>query len=118
MAKLTLRTKSITTKVSEEEYAGLERLAGVSGQSISEWCREVLLERANGHNTNGQEPTVLAELLALRTILLNLFYALSRGEEITGGEMQEIIARADSDKLTKARERLQGSVAGKPEASA
>jgi hypothetical protein len=116
MVKPALRTKSITAKVTEEECASLEKLAAASGQTVSEWCREVLLERVSG--TDGQEPMVLAEVLALRTILLNLFYALGRGEEITGKEMQEIIARADAEKLTKARERLEGAVAGKPEASA
>jgi hypothetical protein len=118
MVKPALRTKSITAKVTEEEWASLERLAAASGQSMNEWCRGVLLERVNGHVSEGREPVVLAEVLALRTILLNLFYALSRGEEITGEEMQEIIARADAEKLTKARARLQGAVADKPEASA
>jgi hypothetical protein len=36
-----LRTKSISTKVTDEEYAQMEALAG--GQTISEWARDVLL---------------------------------------------------------------------------
>ncbi|HEY6272298.1 MAG TPA: hypothetical protein VIX19_09925 [Terriglobales bacterium] len=83
---------------------------------MSEWCRDVLLKRAKGQTA--REPVTLAELLALRTILLNLFYALSRGEEITREEMQEIIARADSEKLKKAFERLEETVAVRAEAPA
>jgi len=41
--KPTFRTKSITSKVTEEEYARLEELAAASGQSMSEWAREVLV---------------------------------------------------------------------------
>jgi hypothetical protein len=47
-------------------------------------------------------------VLALRTILLNLFYALSRGERMTAEQMQQVIERADADKLKKAADRLRG----------
>ena len=38
----TLRTKSISTKVTDEEYVQFEALAGE--QTISEWTRSVLLK--------------------------------------------------------------------------
>jgi hypothetical protein len=44
--KPVFRRKSIGTKVSEEEYAKLETLAG--GRALSEWVREVLLREVNG----------------------------------------------------------------------
>ena len=39
MVKPSLRTKSIGTKVSEEEYAQLERAAHTEGKTLGEWCR-------------------------------------------------------------------------------
>ena len=60
-----LRTKSISTKVTDEEYAQFEALAGE--QTISEWARDVLLKATK---PNAGEQAVLAEVLALRTILL------------------------------------------------
>ena len=96
-----LRTKSISTKVTDEEYAQMEALAG--GQTISEWARDVLLKPAK---PNVGEHTILAEVLALRTILLNALYRLSQGETLSGEEMQRLIERADQDKLRKAQERL------------
>ena len=96
-----LRTKSISTKVTDEEYAQMEALAG--GQTISEWAREVLLRAAK---PNATEHTILSEVLALRTILLNALYKLTQGEALSAEEMQRLIDRADSDKLKKARERL------------
>lgn len=97
----TLRTKSISTKVSEEEYVQFEKLAG--GQTISEWTRDVLLKAAT---QNINEQIVLAEVIALRTILLNAFYKQAQGETLTADEMQRLIERADQDKSRKAQERL------------
>ena len=48
----------------------------------------------------------MAELSALRAILLNLLFQLANGQMLTGEEMQRLIDRADSDKLKTARDRL------------
>jgi hypothetical protein len=90
--------------VSEEEYARLEALAG--GRAMSEWVREVLLRELDGSQPRPAEETVLAEVLALRTILLNAFYRLAEGEKLTAEELQSFIDRADANKVQKATERL------------
>lgn len=102
-----LRTKSISTKVTDEEYAQLEVLAG--RQTISEWARDVLLKAAK---PNPADQAILAELVALRTILLNALYKLAQGENLTAEEMQRLIERADQDKLRKAQERLAATAGG------
>jgi hypothetical protein len=104
MAKPVFRRKSIGTKVSEEEYAKLEALAG--GRALGEWVREVLLRELDGGQARPAEETVLAEVLALRTILLNAFYRLAQGEKLTEEGMQAIIDHADASKVQKAAERL------------
>lgn len=98
----TLRTKSVSTKVTEEEYAKFEALAGE--QTISEWARDVLSKAVKPHTC---EQTILAEVLALRTALLNLFFKLANSERITEDEMQRIIELAEADKLKKALLRIQ-----------
>jgi len=102
-----LRTKSISTKVTDEEYAQFEALAG--GLTISEWAREVLLKATK---PNAGEQTLLAEVLALRTILLNVHFAVSQGQTLTTEDMQRLIERADQDKLSKARQRLAEAATG------
>jgi len=102
-----LRTKSISTKVTDEEYAQFEALAGE--QTISEWARDVLLKATK---PNAGEQTVLAEVLALRTILLNIHFAVSQGRTLTAEEMQQLIERADQNKLSKARQRLAEAATG------
>ena len=108
-----LRTRSAGAKVTEKEYAEIEKLAASRGLNVGEWCRETLLARVNG-----QEPRVatdcagtsqvalMAELVTLRAILLNVLFKLAKGQPLTAQEMQRLVDRADSDKLRKARERL------------
>ena len=120
MVKLNLRTKSVGTKVSEDEYAQLERAAKTSAKTVGEWCREVMLTSANGQSvkptgTGDEFHALMAEVVALRAILLNVLFKQANGEPLTAEDMQRLIDRADSDKLRKARERLErasGSKAG------
>ncbi|MGA3197054.1 MAG: hypothetical protein ABSD39_18820 [Terriglobales bacterium] len=111
MVKPPLRTKTLGTKVSEEEFAQLEAAASERGLTLSEWCRETLLASVNGQgeksaDSGRTDQALMAELVALRAILLNVLFKLANGEKPTAEEMQRLIDRADSDKLKKARERL------------
>ncbi len=81
--KPTFRTKSITSKVTEEEYARLEAMAAASGQSMSEWVREVLVGHQERSAAESHEEVLLAEVLGLRTILLNLLFKVAKGEPMT-----------------------------------
>ena len=84
------RSKSISTKVTEEEYAQFEILAG--DQTISEWVREVLLTAAE---PSPAEQTIVAELLALRMILMNIRSSIANREQLTSTAMDDIIKLAD-----------------------
>ena len=95
------RTKSIGTKVTPEEYARIQTLAGE--QPVSEWVRTALLKAAE---PAAADATVLAEVLALRTILLNLHFHLCSGVAVTAETMQRLIERADQDKHQHAEARL------------
>lgn len=101
-----LRNRTVGCKMSDSEYEKLAAVAEQDGMTLGEWVREVLLERMEGRKPSVIEETVLAETLALRTILLNAFYKLAQGEKLTGDEMQAIIDRADTGKAAKASERL------------
>jgi hypothetical protein len=95
------RTKGLSTKLTDVEYAALEALAG--SQPIGAWAREQLLAvRAR----RPIEETVVGEIVALRTIVLNMQFAHLRGDQLTAEDVQKLIDRADHDKLRKARTRL------------
>ena len=42
-----LRGRSLGTRLSEAEYAQCEKSAARRGQTLSEWCRQVLLDAAD-----------------------------------------------------------------------
>jgi hypothetical protein len=93
--------------MTEAECERLIAVAEHAGLTLSEWCRETLLQHADdrpAHDT--REAITLAEVIALRTILLNAFYKLAQGEALTPDEMRRLIDRADQDKFRKAQERL------------
>ena len=57
--------------------------------------RDVLLSTAT---PRPPDQVLLAEILALRTIVLNLHFALAAGETATADAMRRLIERADEDK--------------------
>ena len=110
------RTKSVGAKVTEEEYAGLEKLAAARNLTLGEWCREVLLARLNPVPPSPVEEILLAEILGTRMIVLNMVYAVANGEKLSGEEMKAMIRQVDQEKVASAVERLtQGRTAEEPQ---
>ena len=95
------RTKSIGTKLTAEEYDQVVRVA--DGHTLSEWARDVLLGIAAPKRA---DHVLLVEILALRTILLNLQFAVASGEPPTLDAMKRLIERADQEKTQRAADRL------------
>lgn len=98
------RTRCLSTKLTRDEHAALQALAGA--QRISEWARETLLTAASRHVA---WQVVLAEIVALRTIVVNLHVALSRGETLSAEAIQRLIDLADREKGQRARALLEGA---------
>jgi hypothetical protein len=103
------RTKSIGTKVTPDEYARIQALAGE--QPVSEWVRAALLKAAD---RPAADATVLAEVLALRAILLNLHFHMCSGAAVTAETMQHLIERADQNKHQQAEARLSATTRSNP----
>jgi hypothetical protein len=112
MVKPNFRNKQFRMRVTEDEYAQLEPAAQRSAKTPTVWCREVLLASVNSqpakrNGTGGETYAFMAEVVELRAILLNVLFKQAKGETLTAEQMQRLIDRADSDKLKKARERLE-----------
>ena len=77
---------------------------------LAEWVREALLaapvEPGMGSGVDSGE-VALAEVLALRSLLLNLHFRAAKGEPVAEAEMRGLIERADGAKMQRARERLE-----------
>jgi hypothetical protein len=99
MMKPPLRTKSIGFKVSEEEYAQLETAAQASGQTLGEWCREMILEGAS-HDPSLSDPA-LAEIIGVRLLLVNVLGPVAAGEKVTPERFNQLL-----DQISEAKHQL------------
>jgi len=97
----TRRTKSISTKVTDAEYDAIASRA--EPQTVSAWARGILVSTAQ---PDPLHLVLLAEMLALRTIVLNLQYTLAANHPLSEDAMHRLIDRADAEKFDKANERI------------
>ncbi len=91
--------------MSEAEFALLEERARGAGMRLGEWVREALLSAPMDAGVDSGE-VALGEVLALRSLLLNLHFRSATGEPVSESEMRGLIERADGSKLERARERI------------
>ena len=73
---------------------------------LAEWVREALLSAPVELGPDSGE-VALAEVLALRSLLLNLHFRAAKGEPVAEAEMRGLIERADGSKIERARERME-----------
>jgi hypothetical protein len=109
-----LRTKTIGTRLTSDELAEVETAAVQTGKPLSEWLRETALTAARKCPADPIE-LVLAELWAVRHVVLNLFYAGARATAEQAAMSPESILkirdRTDARKLEEARKMLGKSLA-------
>lgn len=100
------RTKSIATRLTDAEFAEVEYAASHAGKKVAEWLREAALAQAR---TTGEDKTtdtvLLAEVMALRSLIVNLFAVASKGP-LSDETLRKIAAYADAIKEQKAEELL------------
>lgn len=109
-ARPVLRAKTIATRVTPEELAEVETAAESAGKTVAEWLRELALRTARQQPADPVE-LVLAELMATRYVLLNLFHATAQAnaedKHLLPDSVLKIRDQADAQKLQKARQLLQ-----------
>ena len=59
-----LRGRSLGTKLTEAEYAQCEKSAVGRGQTLSEWCRQALLDAMAGPAPRPDAELILSAILA------------------------------------------------------
>jgi hypothetical protein len=99
------RVKQTGTRLTEAEFAEVEAAAADEGTNISAWIREAILARLSAAQRVNTDPILLAELMAIRALILNLFAAASKGS-LTDESLRKMQAYADSVKQQKADEFL------------
>ena len=102
----TRRIRSITTKLTEDEYAQVQRAAGE--QTVSEWARSVLLK---AHGADPSLVALLQELWAFRFVLTNALPALTSDAQRPAliASITAFIQAADQKKSAAATAMLEGA---------
>jgi len=98
--------KTIATRLPPAEVKAVEAAAEIAGQTCAEWMREAILlylKRPARKKKAAPDPTILAEILGLRSLVQNLIAAASDLPEET---VQRIVKHADAIKEGKAEEIL------------
>jgi hypothetical protein len=103
------RTKTTAMRLTPDELTEVESAAEQAGKPLSEWLRETALTAARERAADPVE-LVLAELWALRHVLLNLFHAGAQatveGAPMSPDSILKIRDRTDARKLDEARKML------------
>ena len=102
------RAKTIATRLPKAEMEAVEAAANAGGKTCSEWLREAAiahLKRPIPKKKSSPDPTLLAEVLGLRSIVVNLLSAVA--VDLPKETVQRIVTQADSIKQGKAEEILQ-----------
>jgi hypothetical protein len=97
------RTISATARVTRDEQNEMEAAAKQRGQSLSEWCREVLLAAARGETIT---PT-FTEIVAIRQLLNSTLRNVVCGEVMTAEAFQKELQGIRSTKHKAAAEVMQ-----------
>jgi hypothetical protein len=98
------RTKSISAKVTEAEYARLVAQAG--DRRVSEWLRTTALAAASPSPSERIAFLTFAEQMGVRAVVLNLCHLLRQGQPVTREVLQHLIDQADGTKVRAAQERI------------
>jgi len=106
-----VRSRTISTRVTEDEWKQLEAIWTSCGLTRGEWSRKVLLNQSEpslaAPDSTSELVLLLAEVLASRTILINLLHALGRSDSLSAEQVRSLTDRADQEKLRRALDRLQ-----------
>jgi len=107
------RSQSIGTKVTVEEETVLIRTAEIEGKFISEWVRETLLRAARERLQPAD--ALMAEVQALRLLLINTLEPLLRGEKMTPEQFKEMLRYVKTNKRKAAADMLASYAEGTTE---
>jgi hypothetical protein len=97
------RTISATARVTRDEQNEMEAAAKQRGQSLSEWCREVLLIAARGEAVT----PLFTEIVAIRQLLNSTLRSVACGAVMTPEAFQAELQGIRSSKHKAATEVMQ-----------
>ncbi len=112
-ARPSFRTKTVATRLTPAELAEVESAAEKAAKPLSEWLRETALRTARQQPADPLE-LLLAEMWAMRYVLLNHFHAgalaAAEGKQIFPDSILKVRDEADARKLQHAQKLIEDFV--------
>jgi len=106
------RIRTASTKVTQSEFAKIERAGAARGIRLSEWIREVLFrelrgsDQMNSGNHLNYGRRLLTEIIGLQVYLTSVLAPMSRGEWLSEEQCKEITRQVRANKYRWAQEIL------------
>jgi hypothetical protein len=103
----TKRTKNIAFRLTDKEYAQIERAAAGAGDDPNTWCRKLALKHSGGeHPLTKNERLLYQEIAILRFLVGHGFKLLLSTNETMTSDWKKLIAQADQRSDTIVEELL------------
>lgn len=113
MAKVTkssnrppVRTRTVSTRVTEVEYVALQEQAWSTGKTVCDWARDCIAQQLEKGSPRNLEAHVFTELVGIELLLMNTLGPLLRGERMAAEQVDAVIRRVQARKAGKAQEVL------------
>lgn len=100
------RNRILSSRLSEEEYAGLERRAWEHGMALGDWARGVLLDHFQNSGPSVTLTHIFTELVGIQLVMMNALEPLLRGEKLARDQIAGIFREVQATKATRAQEIL------------
>ncbi len=95
--KETKKTRNVTFRLTDEDYAQVESAALATGDDPNNWCRKAAISQSSkGHTFTKNERLLYQEIALLRFLVGHGFKLLFGDNETTAASWKKITIQADS----------------------
>lgn len=101
-----VRSRQIGVRLSESDYAALEKLAWAEGRSPGEWARELLSRAVRIGTEERIAEHAFTELVGLELLVMNALQPLVSGQKMEAEQFRKLVEQIQATKHMKARELL------------
>src|SRR5437879_11601778 len=94
--KETKKTKLLAFRVTDEEYAQIERIALALGEDLNNWCRNIIVSEAReGSGLTKTQRLLYEEIARVRYLVGNGFRLLLGSNDTTAATWRKVTAQVD-----------------------
>ena len=112
-----VRSRTVSTRVTEAEYIALQEQAWSSGKTVCDWPRECITQQLGNGLQRSLDAHIFTELVGIQLLLINTLGPIARGEQMAAEEVDVVFRKVQSRKAGKAQEILHKRLTREFEAS-